>query len=180
MQILPAQIGVGSAHGTPQPPQLFGSLDVSTHAVGLMVGQAVKPIIVQVPPQFVPSHVAVPLVGVGQAVHSGPQEPGSVLLVQVLPQVFAGQTHIELWHVFGLVHTLPGAQPPQWFESLVVLISQPFETTVSQSAKPVLHDPMVQLVPLHPDVPLAGVGQAAHIAPHEVGSVLLTHVPLQS
>ena len=40
------------------------------------------------------------------------------------------------------------AQLPQWPTSLVVLISQPVEVTLSQSAWPALHDEIAQLEPL--------------------------------
>lgn len=47
-----------------------------------------------------------------------------------------GQAHTEFWQVIPPVHTLP--HPPQFIESLVVLISQPLPGFPSQSTKPVL------------------------------------------
>ena len=51
---------------------------------------------------------------------------------------------------FRLLQTLP--QPPQFEVSVAVLISQPVDAFMSQSAKPVLHDWIPQLPVLHTGV----------------------------
>ena len=54
-------------------------------------------------PQFVPSHVALPLAGVPHGVHIEPQVSGSVLLTHTLPQRWKPATqlkpHVEPSHV---------------------------------------------------------------------------------
>jgi hypothetical protein len=87
---------VDALHGMPQPPQLFWSVVVSTHAVGLIVGQAVNPAVVHVPPQFVPSHVAMPPVGVGQAAQRVPHEPVEPLFMHVPLQSCMPVGHAQL------------------------------------------------------------------------------------
>jgi hypothetical protein len=72
-------------------------------------------------------------------------------------------------------------QLPQCLTSLVVLISQPVEATVSQSAKPALHDEIAQTEPLQAGVEFGRL-QALAQPPQLLASlVVLTHlVPLQS
>jgi hypothetical protein len=173
------QLGVGATHGLPHPPQLFGSLEVSTHAVGLITGHAVKPIVVQDPPQFVPSHVGEPPVGVGQAVHAVPHELVDVLLEQVPLQSWepVGQAQAEVWQVFPPEHGAP--QAPQLLLS-VARLTHAVGLTVGQAVVPVMLQDPPQLVPSQVGVKLVGLGQAEHSVPQELVEVLLMHVPLQS
>jgi hypothetical protein len=147
-------------HVVPQAPQLLLSVAVFTHAVGFTAGQGVpNPVVVQAVPQLVPLQVATPLDGAAHAMHIVPQELVAVLLTHVPLQscMPAGQAQTELWHVLPPVHTFAEPQPPQWLGSLVVLTSQPLETSMSQSAKPVLHDATAQLELLQTGVPLGAV-----------------------
>ena len=97
------------------------------------------------------------------------------VLHELMAQLELLQTGVAL----GVVHALP--QVPQLLRSLAVWISQPFEATWSQSAKPALHDPMAQLELLQVAVALGSVHTVLQ-APQLLGSlVVLTHdVPLQS
>jgi hypothetical protein len=158
---------------------LVGSLEVSTHAVGLIAGQAVKPIVEQEPPQFVPSHVGVPLVGVGHAVHEVPHEPVSMLLLQVPLQSWepAGQAQVEVWQVFPPEHGAPHA--PQLLLS-VARLTHAVGLTVGQAVNPIMLQEPPQFVPSHVGVKLVGLGHAEHSVPQELVDVLLVHVPLQS
>jgi hypothetical protein len=70
-----------------------------------------------------------------------------------------------------LVHTPPTAHwwlvplhDPQWVGSVLVLVSQPFIGLVSQSAKPVLHEPTVHEPLPQPGV-LFDVGHMPHVPP---------------
>jgi hypothetical protein len=180
MQTPATQIGVGATHGgLPQPPQFIGSDEVSTHAVGLIAGQAVKPIVMQVPPQFVPSHAGEPPVGVGQAVHSVPHEPMSMLLLQVPPQSWkpVGQAQVEVWQVLPPEHGALHA--PQLLLS-VARLTHAVGLTVGQAVNPIMLQDPPQFVPSHAGVKFGGLGQAEHRGPQELVEVLLMHVPLQS
>jgi hypothetical protein len=158
---------------------LFGSLEVSTHAVGLIAGQAVKPIVVHDPPQFVPSHVGEPPVGVGHAVHEVPHEPVSMLLLQVPLQSWepVGQAQAEVWHVFPPEHGAP--QAPQLLLS-VARLTHAVGLTVGQAVNPIMLQDPSQFVPSHVGVKLVGLGQAEHSVPQEFVDMLSEQVPLQS
>jgi hypothetical protein len=123
----------------PQEPQLPGSFVKFTQALPQRFGN--EPPLHDIPQVGVaPAQVAWPFVGGGHAVHVAvPHELGDVLLEHVPLQscVPAAQTQAELWQTFPPVQVFP--HPPQLFGSLVVLISQPFAATRSQSANPVWH-----------------------------------------
>jgi len=159
-------------HTVPHVLQLAGSLARFTHAVPQRLGRVAS--LVQAIPQLVPLHVATPLEGAGQAVHIAPHEVGSILLTHVPPQscMPAGHAQAAFWHVLPPVHTFAEPQPPQWFGSLVVLTSQPFATSMSQSAKPALHDAMAQLELLQTGVAL-GVVHALPQVPQLLRSLVV-------
>ena len=90
-------VGIDAGQTRPHDPQLFASEVVSTQAVGLMVGHAVNPAVVHVPPQFVPSQVAAPPLGMGHWPHDVPHDDVSELLTH--PPLHtcdpAGHAHTE-------------------------------------------------------------------------------------
>ncbi len=110
-------------HGVVHDPQCFESVAVLTQAdpappVG---GQSVgKLALVHFAPHAVPSHVELPFVGTGHAVHElVPQEPVDRFDKHVaalpVPQLWvpAGQTQLPLLQTVPPMHALP--QPPQFF-----------------------------------------------------------------
>jgi hypothetical protein len=108
-------------HALPQLPQWVGSSVVFTQVAVLPVPQSVgNDALLQLMPQAVPLHVAMPFVGAGQEVHDVPHELMDVLLEHVVPQrcVPAGQAHADPWHVIPPLHWLLHA--PQLFGSLVM------------------------------------------------------------
>lgn len=103
---------------------------------------------------MVPSQVAVPCAGTGQAVQEVPHELGLALGWQVPEQSW-----------------VPALQTPE--HDAAVAMHCP-----AHSLKPVGHDPP-QLVPSQVADPPTGTGQATQAMPQFATSVLLTHCPVQ-
>jgi hypothetical protein len=165
----------------PQPPQLFGSLVRSAQKELVPLPQSVWGVNVEhASPQLVPSHVADPPVGTGHAAHDVvPQELVDELLEHTPLHACdpGGQAQPPLAQTMPPEHALP--QVPQLFESVCKFrhwALLPLPQTESG-----LGHAMVQLVPLQPAEPLAGIGHAEHdVTPQELVDVLLEHAPLHA
>jgi hypothetical protein len=158
-QAPPSQNPPPAGHPWAQLPQFRPSVAVFTHALVHRFGNVA---LLQEATQLVPEHAVVPFVGdVGQA-------------AQVFPQfaVLGGQLlHTLALQPFG--HVRP--HPAQFFASLVVLISQPFPASLSQSANPVVQDDTPQVDPAHASTALFVLHGLVQL-PQWVGSfVVFTH-----
>lgn len=104
-------------HGVVQAPQWAGSVARLTHAAfgPPPGGQRVGVAWLQDAPQLVPSHVAIPFVGIGHSLHDAPHELVDELFRQVVadptPQlcVPAGHTQLPPWQTVPPEQTVPHA-----------------------------------------------------------------------
>jgi hypothetical protein len=132
----------------------------------------------QLTPQAVPSQVAKPLTGAGQAVHEGPHEAGLLLETQLPPQRWKPVLQAAM-HAVPLQVATPLAGARQALQLAPQELTLVFETQIPlQAWKPVLQVKL-QLVPLQVATPLAGTGQATHELPHDVTLVFETQTPPQ-
>ena len=112
---------LGQANMLPQPPQLLSSAASLTQAplhevYGLL----------QVNPQVVPLHVAVPFVGAVHTVQLGPHAPTpSATHDPPHDSVPVGHWHMLVTHCLPPVHDVP--QPPQLLLSLVSSTQAPLQ-----------------------------------------------------
>ncbi len=104
----------------------------------------------QVNPQLVPSHVAVPFMGVEHAVHDVPHEFGLV---------FCWQVPLQSW--------LPLAHTPE--QDAVEAMQTPAHSFIPDGHVP------PHIVPSQVAVPPVGTEQAVQLEPQELIEVLLTH-----
>jgi hypothetical protein len=168
----------------PQKPQLFGSvLVLASHPSATWVSQSAKPT----------SHDAMAHAAITQSVvpcGTGPQ------MTPHPPQLLLSDTrfaHVRPQHVWlgGQVwfgphvptqtppeQASPGGhalkQPPQLLGSSPMFVSQPFETTVSQSAKPGVHPRSAQAPAVQVGIALGKGPQTLPQAPQLDGSVCVS------
>jgi len=144
-------------HWTLQPPQLFGSVDaITSHPfVCLFMSQSRAPL-THMPLHTPPAHVRVAMLLLEQLTLHPPQLFGSVAVSFSQPSVSlsALQSLVPLAHAplqmppahvgvgtLFVEQTLP-THPPQWFGSVLTLISQPsVSLSPLQSAYPLLQAP---------------------------------------
>jgi len=168
---------LGRSHTLPQAPQSFGLVRrlVSQPLAGLW-SQSAKPGSPSQPPgreHTPPTQLAVPL-GTLQTTAHPPQLFGSVWLSMLQPVAYwpsqfrnpglhgprAQTPWLQKAVPLASVHTLP--QVPQLFGSVSTSISQPSAGSPSQSAKPGLHETIVQLPAVQATVSL----ELGHRSPH--------------
>jgi hypothetical protein len=143
-------VAVGG-HAMLQPLQLAASLVMSTQLLPQRVWRVGS--LVHAIPQLIPSHVATPFVGIGQAVQEDvPHELVEELLAQALAQTCCMEGHAQALETQVAPVTHAVAQVPQCAGLLVVLTSHPSEGVALQSAKPVLHDAMAHIELMHAGV----------------------------
>lgn len=157
-QFPPEHVGLPLAalHTRPQVPQLVGSVAVDTsHPVAYERSQFEWPALQLPIAQVVPRQAGVPF----WTEHTVPQPPQFwTLFVVAVSHPFlrsASQLPKPAAHVMlhtpdvqnanPFVESHPSPQPPQFFALVSVLVSQPLETTPSQSAKGGKHDAMVHV-----------------------------------
>jgi hypothetical protein len=165
-----------------QVPQSFGSVSVFTSQPSATWWlQSAKPGVQEVMAQADASHEVWPL---GTAPHATPHAPQFLSSLVVFAQVAPQQVWPAVHEAEGLQvptqvppehagrdagQTLP--QPPQLFGSSPVLVSQPFATTPSQSAKPGTHPAMSHADEAQPAIAFANGPQALPHAPQSSGLV---------
>ena len=125
----------------------LGGLHVSTHA--LLVQVSVPPVAVQVflhVPQLFMSLVKL----TSHPLEASPSQSAKPALHAVSVHVRTPATLVQASVAWLVLHDV--LQSPQWLV-VVIEVSQPFLTLLSQSAKPALHIRSVQLPPTHDSIP---------------------------